>query len=160
MTQFGSFLLIVSRSVDHWIMDITFYNVFFTVFPPFVMGVFDQFVNARLLDRYPQLYQLGQKKKFFNVIFWGWIANGFYHSAIIFFCAQFLFINMVINWVMDWLPIIGPGVPLFLRRVLWLRWKGCIGCYNVDQLYFTCYPWFFPFVDRYIPSLRYCCSYD
>jgi hypothetical protein len=28
------------------------------------MGVFDQFVSARLLDRYPQLYRLGQKGEF------------------------------------------------------------------------------------------------
>jgi phospholipid-transporting ATPase len=28
------------------------------------MGVFDQFISARLLDRYPQLYQLGQKGEF------------------------------------------------------------------------------------------------
>jgi phospholipid-transporting ATPase len=25
------------------------------------MGVFDQFISARLLDRYPQLYMLGQR---------------------------------------------------------------------------------------------------
>lgn len=28
------------------------------------MGIFDQFISARLLDRYPQLYQLGQKGQF------------------------------------------------------------------------------------------------
>ena len=28
------------------------------------MGIFDQFISARLLDRYPQLYQLGQKGTF------------------------------------------------------------------------------------------------
>lgn len=63
----------------------TFYNVFFTVLPPFVLGVFDQFVSSRLLDRYPQLYKLGQKGQFFSVtIFWGWVINGFYHSAVTF----------------------------------------------------------------------------
>lgn len=71
--------------VESW--TLTLYNVLFTVFPPFIMGVFDQFVNARLLDRYPQLYQLGQQRKFFNVkIFWGWVLNGFFHSAVIFVC--------------------------------------------------------------------------
>lgn len=76
--------------IESW--TLTFYNVLFTVFPPFVMGVFDQFVSARLLDRYPQLYQLGQKKKFFNVsIFWSWIINGFYHSAVIFLCSYFIY---------------------------------------------------------------------
>lgn len=78
--------------VESW--TLTFYNVFFTVLPPFVLGVFDQFVNARLLDRYPQLYQLGQSRKFFNVtVFWGWIINGFYHSAVIFLCCFFIFHN-------------------------------------------------------------------
>lgn len=86
MTQFW-FLFVNGFSgqslIESW--TLTFYNVLFTVFPPFVMGVFDQFVSARLLDRYPLLYQLGQQRKFFNVrIFWGWIINGFYHSAMIF----------------------------------------------------------------------------
>lgn len=75
--------------IESW--TLTLYNVLFTVFPPFVMGVFDQFVSARLLDRYPQLYQLGQQRKFFNVtVFWGWIINGFYHSAVTFVCLMLL----------------------------------------------------------------------
>lgn len=74
---------------------LTFYNVLFTVMPPLVLGVFDQFISARLLDRYPQLYKLGQEKRFFNLtIFWGWILNGFYHSGIIFLCACFIYLNM------------------------------------------------------------------
>lgn len=72
--------------VELW--TLTLYNVLFTVLPPFIMGVFDQFVSARLLDRYPQLYQLGQEHKFFNVtIFWGWVINGFFHSGVIFVCC-------------------------------------------------------------------------
>jgi hypothetical protein len=31
------------------------------------MGIFDQFISARLLDRYPQLYQLGQKGLFVRI---------------------------------------------------------------------------------------------
>ncbi|CCE82262.1 Piso0_001979 [Millerozyma farinosa CBS 7064] len=76
--------------VESW--TLTYYNVFFTVLPPFVLGVFDQFVSARLLDRYPQLYQLGQQRKFFSVpIFWGWITNGFFHSGVIFLCSFFIY---------------------------------------------------------------------
>lgn len=68
---------------------ITFYNVFFTVLPPFVIGVFDQFLSARLLDRYPQLYRLGQSGAFFNVRhFWEWIINGFFHSLILYVSAS------------------------------------------------------------------------
>ena len=71
---------------------ITFYNVFFTVAPPFVLGVFDQFISARLLDRYAQLYQLGQKGSFFNVRqFWQWILNGFYHSLILYVGSIFAY---------------------------------------------------------------------
>lgn len=61
---------------------LSFYNVLFTAAPPFALGILDQMISARLLDRYPQLYKLGQKGAFFKMhSFWGWIANGFYHSS-------------------------------------------------------------------------------
>ena len=54
------------------------------------MGIFDQFVSARLLDRYPQLYQLGQKGTFFKMhSFFLWIANGFFHSLISYIAWEF-----------------------------------------------------------------------
>ncbi|KAK7206902.1 phospholipid-transporting ATPase 1 [Myxozyma melibiosi] len=86
MTQFWYvFWNAYSGQVIYESWSITFYSVFFTVAPPFVLGVFDQFVNARLLDRYPELYQLGQKGTFFNVrTFWAWIFNGFFHSVILY----------------------------------------------------------------------------
>jgi phospholipid-transporting ATPase len=47
------------------------------------IGVFDQFASARLLDKYPQMYTLGQRNEFFNQKrFWGWIFNAVYHSAV------------------------------------------------------------------------------
>lgn len=68
--------------------------MFFTVLPPFVLGIFDQFVSARLLDRYPQLYQLSQKGVFFKMhSFFSWILNGFYHSLILYFASQAFFYN-------------------------------------------------------------------
>ncbi|KAK9461047.1 uncharacterized protein V1516DRAFT_674868 [Lipomyces oligophaga] len=93
MTQFWYvFQNAYSGQVIYESWSITFYNVFFTVAPPFVLGVFDQFINARLLDRYPQLYQLGQKGTFFNVgSFWAWILNGFYHSIILYVGAEFAY---------------------------------------------------------------------
>lgn len=61
----------------------TFFNVIFTILPPLVIGVFDQFVSARMLDRYPQLYQLGQRNHFFAPIrFFYWVANAIYHSIV------------------------------------------------------------------------------
>lgn len=53
------------------------------------MGIFDQFISARLLDRYPQLYQLGQKNTFFKMhSFVSWIANAFYHSLILYIASE------------------------------------------------------------------------
>ena len=49
------------------------------------MGILDQFISARLLDRYPQLYYLGQKNHFFRMrSFWSWIGNAIYHSIILY----------------------------------------------------------------------------
>lgn len=67
---------------------VTFYNVICTVLPPFCLGIFDQFVSARMLQQYPQLYRLGQDGVFLNVThFWQWISNGIYHSIIIYFAS-------------------------------------------------------------------------
>ncbi|RFU34933.1 hypothetical protein B7463_g1346, partial [Scytalidium lignicola] len=92
MTQFWySFQNAFSGEVIYESWTLSFYNVFFTVLPPLVMGIFDQFISARLLDRYPQLYQLGQKNTFFKMhSFFSWIANGFYHSLILYIAAELL----------------------------------------------------------------------
>jgi len=66
---------------ESWTLSL--YNVVFTVLPPLVIGIFDQFVSARILDRYPQLYTLGQKNEFFTkTAFWLWVANALYHSLV------------------------------------------------------------------------------
>ena len=66
---------------EGWSMS--YYNVVFTILPPLVIGVFDQFVSARMLDRYPQLYRLGQKNYFFTPItFFYTVGNAFYHSVV------------------------------------------------------------------------------
>lgn len=84
MTQFWySFFNNFSGQVAYESWTLSLYNVLFTVLPPLVIGVFDQFVSARILDRYPQLYTLGQKNEFFTkTSFWLWVANAFYHSLV------------------------------------------------------------------------------
>ncbi|KAL9106831.1 MAG: hypothetical protein Q9227_008164 [Pyrenula ochraceoflavens] len=93
MTQFWySFFNAFSGEViyESWILSL--YNVLFTVLPPFAMGICDQFISARLLDRYPQLYLLGQKGTFFRMhSFFSWVANGFYHSVLAFFFSVMIF---------------------------------------------------------------------
>ncbi|KAL3480730.1 hypothetical protein BJX99DRAFT_220170 [Aspergillus californicus] len=95
MTQFWySFQNAFSGEVIYESWTLSFYNVFFTVLPPFAMGICDQFISARLLDRYPQLYQLGQKGVFFKRhSFWSWIANGFYHSLLLYIVSQLIFFS-------------------------------------------------------------------
>ncbi|GAB7360255.1 hypothetical protein MBLNU230_g8015t1 [Neophaeotheca triangularis] len=92
ITQFWySFQNAFSGQVIYESWTLSFFNVIFTALPPFVLGIFDQFVNARLLDRYPQLYQLSQKGIFFRRHnFWSWVGNGFYHSVILYFVSQFI----------------------------------------------------------------------
>jgi phospholipid-transporting ATPase len=66
---------------EGWSMS--YYNVIFTILPPLVIGIFDQFVSARMLDRYPQLYQLGQQNYFFTPhTFFYWVGNAFFHSIV------------------------------------------------------------------------------
>ncbi|KAI9257346.1 hypothetical protein BDA99DRAFT_441217 [Phascolomyces articulosus] len=77
---------------ESWTMSC--FNVIFTILPPMVIGIFDQFAAARLLDKYPQMYMLGQSNEFFNQKrFWGWILNAVYHSALLFFIGMAAFMN-------------------------------------------------------------------
>lgn len=93
MTQFWySFFNNFSGQIAYESWTLSLYNVVFTVLPPLVIGIFDQFVSARILDRYPQLYTLGQKNEFFTkTAFWLWIANALYHSLILYGFSIILF---------------------------------------------------------------------
>ncbi|BGP36162.1 aminophospholipid translocase [Rhodotorula kratochvilovae] len=106
---------------------LTFYNVVFTVLPPIVLGVFDQFVGARMLDRYPELYKLGQQNKFFSVrIFWQWIANALLHSFVIYVCTATVF-NQGLILVQGWIS--GQwvwGTTLYLTALVTVLGKAAI----------------------------------
>lgn len=66
---------------DSWVLSM--FNVLFTAAPPIVIGMLDQYANARMLDRYPMLYALGREKRFLNVTtFWGAAINAFWHSLV------------------------------------------------------------------------------
>ncbi|RMZ82312.1 hypothetical protein DV738_g1724, partial [Chaetothyriales sp. CBS 135597] len=100
MTQFWySFQNEFSGQVIYESWLLSFYNVLFTVLPPFAIGLFDQFISARLLDRYPQLYKLGQSGLFFRMhSFWSWVANGFYHSILAYlFSTYFYYDDLVLS---------------------------------------------------------------
>ncbi|KAG5645430.1 hypothetical protein DXG03_006254 [Asterophora parasitica] len=93
MTQFWySFFNNFSGQIAYESWTLSLYNVVFTVLPPLVIGIFDQFVSARILDRYPQLYMLGQKNTFFTkTAFWLWVANALYHSLVLYGFSIILF---------------------------------------------------------------------
>lgn len=122
------------------------YNVAFTVLPPLVIGVFDQFVSARILDRYPQLYMLGQKNAFFTkTAFWLWVGNALYHSlvsengatgdafgaytsavgSIRFLGGPILGRFKAIDWIR--FRSLGLGYNAVPRRAPHRPWKGCPG---------------------------------
>ncbi|KAH6888663.1 hypothetical protein B0T10DRAFT_58915 [Thelonectria olida] len=86
MTQFWfTFQNVFSGQVIYESWTLSFYNVFYTVLPPLALGILDQFISARLLDRYPQLYMMGQQNQFFKLkVFAQWIANALYHSLILY----------------------------------------------------------------------------
>lgn len=55
------------------------------------MGILDQFISARLLDRYPQLYTLGQQNQFFKIsTFAAWIASAVYHSIVLYIFSELI----------------------------------------------------------------------
>lgn len=93
MTQFWySFFNNFSGQIAYESWTLSLYNVVFTVLPPLVIGIFDQFVSARILDRYPQLYQLGQRNEFFTkTSFWMWVGNALYHSILTYGFSVILF---------------------------------------------------------------------
>ncbi|KAJ3327112.1 hypothetical protein HDU76_012352 [Blyttiomyces sp. JEL0837] len=68
------------------------YNVGFAILQPVAIGIFDQYVSARMLDRYPQLYKLGQRSEFYNhTAFWSWIGNSFFHSLIMYYTMAWIY---------------------------------------------------------------------
>ncbi|KAI8958957.1 phospholipid-translocating P-type ATPase [Daldinia sp. FL1419] len=98
MTQFWyTFQNVFSGAIIYESWTLSFYNVFYTVLPPLVMGILDQFISARLLDRYPQLYTLGQQNQFFKIsTFFAWIANAVYHSIVLYIFSELIWYSDLI----------------------------------------------------------------
>lgn len=99
MTQFWyTFQNVFSGQVifESWLLS--FYNVFFTFLPPLALGILDQFISARLLDRYPQLYMMGQQNTFFRMRTFGeWILNAVFHSIIIYIFSELMWYGDLIQ---------------------------------------------------------------
>ncbi|KAL0073550.1 hypothetical protein F4703DRAFT_1906959 [Phycomyces blakesleeanus] len=114
-----------STLYESWTMSC--FNVIFTFLPPLVIGVFDQFVSARMLDKYPQMYMLGQINEFFNQKkFWGWFLNACYHSLLLFFLGMAAFKDEGVfkNGLMggQW----WAGTAVFTAVLGCIVWKGAL----------------------------------
>jgi phospholipid-transporting ATPase len=103
------------------------YNVVWTLLPPIAIGMFDQYVSARTLDRYPQLYRLGQTDTFYNhKIFLGWILNSFFHSLLLFYLWTWclgsgdILLNGLVadNWAF--------GTMVYITTILTVLIKHCL----------------------------------
>jgi phospholipid-transporting ATPase len=65
--------------------SVSSYNVLWTLLPPIAIGVFDQYVSARTLDKYPEMYRVGQNDYFYNhKVFIGFFINSIIHSVLLF----------------------------------------------------------------------------
>ncbi|KAJ3021203.1 UNVERIFIED_CONTAM: hypothetical protein HDU68_009759, partial [Siphonaria sp. JEL0065] len=110
---------------ESWIQSC--YNIMFTLLQPVALGIFDQYVSARMLDRYPQLYRLGQRSEFYNnKTFLFWIINSFLHSFVIYSLMKFassesqmLSDGRVVN---IWLV----GMNLFTIDIILVTWKAAL----------------------------------
>jgi phospholipid-transporting ATPase len=66
------------------------YNSLFSVCPPVIIGLTDQYVTAPELIKHPQLYQFGQKGKFYNTkAFWECIVNAAVQSFAVSVCFHY-----------------------------------------------------------------------
>ncbi|KAI9197490.1 uncharacterized protein BJ171DRAFT_221525 [Polychytrium aggregatum] len=103
------------------------YNVAFAVLQPLVLGVFDCYVSARMLDKYPQIYKLGQRSEFYNHrTFWAWIINSFFHSLVLYWMMSCIYGegNLLGSGLMGNLWLLGQSV--YTVDLLTITWKAAI----------------------------------
>jgi phospholipid-transporting ATPase len=114
------------------------YNVIWTALPPFFMGIFDQYLNARVIDSYPQLYRLGQRDTFYNNrIFISSIATTLLHSLIIFYCWKWSLGDSVVHQNGRTVDIWAFGVMVYATDLVAVSLKACL--YVNSWVSFTAY---------------------
>eukprot|EP01028_Stygiella_incarcerata_P014298 TRINITY_DN933_c0_g1_i3.p1 TRINITY_DN933_c0_g1~~TRINITY_DN933_c0_g1_i3.p1 ORF type:complete len:1250 (+),score=273.44 TRINITY_DN933_c0_g1_i3:141-3752(+) len=119
---------------EKWTLSM--YNVLFTAFPVLAMAVFDRDISSRAAMKFPKLYYQGRKNKLFLPrVFWGYVLNAIFHSAICFWIPYFSLRET--NWSSDgrgaglWQHglVVYTGViftvtlKLALETSTWTRWN-------------------------------------
>ena len=145
---------------ESWTLSI--YNILFAVLPPLTLGILDQFISARLLDRYPQLYTLGQKNIFFNMkTFAQWIVNAIYHSFVLYIAGVLLWWGdgyqsdgkMAGHWVWG-TALYGPVLLTVLGKAAlvtsnWTKYHvmGIPGSMAIWLVFILAYAWIAPMAN-------------
>jgi phospholipid-transporting ATPase len=103
------------------------YNILLTALQPIAIGVLDQYISARMLERYPDMYKLGQRSVFYNdKTFAYWICNCFYHSLVLFWCFSWMYGDGSMfangkdgnNWVL--------GELIYTGDLITITWKAAL----------------------------------
>ncbi|KAK5671092.1 hypothetical protein BDV3_004761 [Batrachochytrium dendrobatidis] len=128
------------------------YNIVFAFFQPLAIGVFDQFLTSRMLDRYPQLYRLGQTNEFYNTYsFWAWIINSFFHSLIMYYGLTAVYGEGAMmtnggtanNWVMGEMIYTADLITITMKAALtvdtWVNFTY-FGVFGSIALWFILFP--------------------
>ena len=78
-------------------MYLLYFNMFFTMLPVLLLGMFDQQVSNEKLQKVPQLYQDGIRQKYYSMkLFLTYSAVAIYQSLICYFIPQIIFADVAI----------------------------------------------------------------
>lgn len=78
-------------------MYLLYFNMFFTMLPVLLLGMFDQQISNEKLQKVPQLYQDGIKQKYYSMkLFLTYSLVAIYQSLICYFLPQFIFQDVAV----------------------------------------------------------------
>lgn len=78
-------------------MYLLYFNMFFTMLPVLLLGIFDQQISNEKLQNVPQLYQDGIKQKYYSMkLFMTYSLVAIYQSLICYFIPQLIFNDVAV----------------------------------------------------------------
>lgn len=78
-------------------MYLLYFNMFFTMLPVLLLGIFDQQVSHEKLQKVPQLYQDGIKQKYYSMkLFLTYSFIAIYQSLVCYFVPQLIFEDVTV----------------------------------------------------------------
>lgn len=78
-------------------MYLLYFNMFFTMLPVLLLGIFDQQVTNEKLQSVPQLYQDGIKQKYYSMkLFLAYSFVAIYQSLICYFIPKLIFTDVAV----------------------------------------------------------------